>query len=252
MRHTSSRSFLSFFIIPLFALMVTIQSCKVDKYPDTLDYAYDYQPMEVGKYWIYDVDSIVYNFIVPSTQQIDTFHYQLLESITDTFYDNQNRLNYRLELSTRIDTGNNTPWTFWKVWYCYKSARTFERQEDDLRFMKLVFPIQSDIAWNGNIFIPVNDTDDLKLYSGWNYKYSNFAKPSLINGQDFNETVEVDHVDEENLIDKRKSYELYAKGVGQIFRHLEKINKQDVNAPWDNPYRANGFRYIKRINSYGP
>jgi hypothetical protein len=115
--------------------------------------------MEVGKYWIYDVDSIVYNFIVPSTQQIDTFHYQLLESITDTFYDNQNRLNYRLELSTRIDTGNNTPWTFWKVWYCYKSARTFERQEDDLRFMKLVFPIQSDIAWNGNIFIPVNDTD---------------------------------------------------------------------------------------------
>jgi hypothetical protein len=247
---TSKVSTYLLFTLFIAIILFSISSCKVDKYDDTLGFAYEYQPLAVGQYTIYDIDSIDYNFLPPNAQVADTIRYQLKELITDTFYDNQNRLNYRLELFTRTDTAPS--WVFWKVWYCLKTDRTFERQEDDLRFMKLVFPIRNDINWNGNIFLPVSDTSYLKLYYGWNYIYKNLGLPSTVNGITFNETVEVSHVNDENLIDKRMSREIYAKGVGLIFRQFEKIEKQDVAASWDNPYKADGFRYIKKINSYGP
>jgi hypothetical protein len=240
---------LSSFLIVIAIVLFSVSSCKVDKYDDTLGFEYEYQPLEVGRYTIYDVDSIDYDYLAPN-QIADTIRYQLMEWLTDTFYDNQSRLNYRLELFIRPDAAS--PWVFWKVWYCLKTDRTFERQEDDLRFMKLVFPIRNDINWNGNIFLPVSDTSYLKLYFGWNYIYKNLGLPNTVNGLTFNETVEVSHVNDENLIDKRMSKEIYAKGVGLIFRQFEKIEKQDVASSWDRPNQATGFRYIKRINSYGP
>jgi len=226
-----------------------LSSCKKDKYTDTLNYMYEYQPLAIGQYTIYDVDSVNYNYIDP-IQYTDTNHYQQMEKITDTMYDNENRINYRFELYRRTDS--TSAWSIWKVWYGLTTKTNYERQEDDLRFAKLVFPPVVDKHWNGNLYIPSNDSNIFKVYNKWDYHYTAVGGSATVNGKTFSETVSVSQVDEENLIDKRLSKEIYAKKVGLIYKEFAVINKQDIGSPWAYPFEAVGFRIVMQVNSYGP
>ncbi|MFN8310248.1 MAG: hypothetical protein U0T73_09830 [Chitinophagales bacterium] len=225
-------------------------SCKKENYEFTSAYLTDYAPNEVGHWVIYDVDSIRYNFIIPSTQQIDTIRFQVKEEITDTFYDNLGRIVQRITVSRR-----NTPsdaWNIDRIWYSYRSGTAYEKVENDLRFLKLVFPPVKDYTWKGNQYIPATDTseDSYKNYANWIYKYAEVNVPLQLNNNSFDSTVTIAEVDEENLIDKKKSVEKYALHVGLVYKEWQLLNKQDVNAPWDNPYQANGFRIFMKVNSY--
>jgi len=232
------------------AMLFLFSSCKNNKYEDVLAAKqYEYQPLAIGNYTIFDVDSTHYNFINPSTQQTDTFHFQQMEKITDTMYDNEGRLNYRFELFRRADA--SAAWRLWKVWYGLTTSTTFERQEDDLRFAKLIFPPTADVHWNGNKYVPATDSNVFKLYLNWDYHYTAIGAPVTIGTNSFTECVFVSQVDEENLIDKKLSKEIYAKNVGLVYKEFLVINKQDVVSPWSNPYKANGDHVIMNVNSYG-
>jgi hypothetical protein len=231
-------------------LSLFISSCKNSKYDDVLaNKQYDYQPLAIGNYTIFDVDSTHYNFINPSTQQTDSFHFQQMEKITDTMYDNEGRLNYRFELFRRADP--TATWRIWKVWYGLTTATTFERQEDDLRFAKLIFPPTVDVHWIGNKYVPATDSNVFKLYLNWDYHYTVIGSPTTIGTNSFTECVFVSQVDEENLIDKKLGKEIYAKNVGLVYKEFLVINKQDVTSSWSNPYKANGDHVIMKVNSYG-
>lgn len=232
----------------LFSLMI-ISGCKKEFYDETLEYNYEYQPLAVGQYTIFDVDSIRYLYTAP-TQSVDTIRYQWMEKITDTFYDNLSRLNYRLELFRRTNSAQN--WRLEKVWYCYKSKTNFERQEDDLRFLKLIFPLKNELSWKGNLYLATSDSNQFAPYYNWLYEVKNMGSSLTIGTNSFAETATIAQRDEENLIDKVRSVEVYAKNVGLISKELEIINKQDVASPWTNPNKANGFRLIMKVNSYGP
>lgn len=233
------------------AMLFFFSACKNSSYDDVLaDKQYAYQPLEVGRYTIFDVDSLHYNFINPSTQQVDSFRFQQMEKITDTFYDNAGRLNYRFELFRRNDA--TATWRLRKVWYGLTTATTFERQEDDLRFVKLIFPPTADVYWNGNKYVPATDSNVFKLYLNWNYHYTAIGTPATIGLNNFTECLFVSQVDEENLIDKKLSKEIYAKNVGLVFKEFLLINKQDVVSSWSNPFKANGDHVIMKVNSYGP
>ena len=237
----------------IMALMLILAGCKQDKDNTTLaPMQYDYAPVSVGHYVIYDVDSIRYNYLAPDTQLIDTIHYQLREFMQDTFRDNLGNISYRIELSKRYDT-----LTSWNVvnraWYSTLSRNTYEKNEDDLRFIKLVFPPVDGITWRGNSYLPTSDTNSTtyKAYAGWVYTYSSVNHWSIVNGLTFDSTLVVTEVDNENLIDKKLSRETYAKHVGLIYKEWEIINKQDVASPWTAPYKAVGWRIRQRIHSYG-
>src|SRR4051812_387123 len=89
----------------IIAILLVLAGCKQDKDLTTLSpFLYDYAPVNVGHYVIYDVDSIVFRFAAPDSQHVDTVHYQIKELIQDTFYDNLGHLSYRIEVSKRYDT----------------------------------------------------------------------------------------------------------------------------------------------------
>jgi hypothetical protein len=234
-----------------FAVLVialAFSACKKEFYNDTLDYQYDYQPLEIGQYTIFDVDSYRYVYTSPS-QFVDTVRYQQRELISDTFYDNQNRLNYRLEMMRRPNAAAS--WGDLRVWYCVKTATNFERIEDDLRFTKFVFPPKDGISWKGNTYLPTTDTNFFKVYNDWNYIFKDVNTPKTIQTLSFDSTATIVQVDEENLIDKKRSVEVFAKGVGLVSKEFEVIEKQDVTSSWDRPLKANGFRIRMKVNSYG-
>ena len=231
-------------------LLLAMICCKKETDEFTIDYQVAYVPTATGHWVVYDVDSIRYNFIDPSTQQVDTIRYQQRETITDTFYDNLGRIAQRLELARRPNS--SAAWVLDRVWYSVKTGTTYEKVENDLRFLKLVFPPYKDITWKGNQYIPASDTGNqaYKIYAGWNYKITEVNVPATFNGLLFDSTLTVTQVDEENLIDKKRSVEQFAKGVGLIYKEWILLNKQDVISPWSNPYKANGAKVFMRINSH--
>jgi hypothetical protein len=238
-------------LVSLIATILILAGCKQDKDSTTLSpYLYDYAPVYTGHYVLYDVDSVVFSYTDP-VQTADTIHYQIQEFIQDTFYDNLGKVSYRIEVSKRYDTLMPLD-VVNRAWYSSLSRNTYEKNEDDFRFIKLIFPPINGQTWNGNSYLPVVDTSSgiYKAYVGWVYTYSDVNLPKTVNGLPFDSTLVVTEINEENKIDKKLSREIYARHVGLIYKEWEIINKQDVNSSWDAPYKATGFRIRQRVHAY--
>jgi hypothetical protein len=157
---------------------------------------------------------------------------------------------YRIEVSYRPDS--SAAWQLSKVWYANKYKNTYERVEDDLRFVKMTFPPVVGSHWAGNHYLPTSDTtsDIYKRYHGWDYKYTDVNAPKVIGRLNFDSTLTITEVDKQNAIDNTHSLASYALHVGLVYREWDLINKQDVASSWDNPNKANGFRIRMRVQSY--
>lgn len=219
-------------------LVFILPSCKTEKDTYVADFAYEYYPTDSGHYVVYNVDSIRYD----KNAGNDTARYQLMEMITDTFYDNENVLNYRLELFRRPNATSS--WSFDRVWFLKKTTTTLQKVEDDLRFIKLVFPPAEGKTWNGNLYIP--DTDPFRDFENWEYAYSLTNQPYTVNTLSFDSTVTVSQVDVEDLIQKKFRKEVYARNIGMIYQEWAIMSKQDVTQPWETGAET-GFKIYMRL-----
>ncbi|MFN8285890.1 MAG: hypothetical protein U0V74_04005 [Chitinophagales bacterium] len=207
----------------------------------TISFNYDYYPYSLGHYVTYSVDSIFYTYSNPNYFR-DTARYELKELIADTLYDNENALNYKIELYRRADSTDS--WAIWKVWYLKPTTTNIQKVEDDIRFIKLIFPPKEGAEWNGNLYVPT--TDPYTVYRDWNYVYSDVDKPYSINGFNFDSSLTVTAVDvSNNLITKTLHREVYAKNVGMIYQEWEDMHK-GVSGTFEQN-TTNGFRIRMRI-----
>lgn len=244
--------------LSLFSIICLIPSCKDEVEDYQALYEYEYYPLDSGRYIIYDVDSIKYRYIETSsnggyTQYSDTIRYQLKEYYAGTFYDSfQGNLKYRIEYYRR--TNQDEPWQNDRVWYVLKTSTSLQRQEDDMRFLKLVFPPREGYTWDGTSLIPKTGVYDYLV--DWKFKYLDVGKPLTVNGKDFEKTLTVTHINTEegqgNLVEYQYSKEVYAKGIGIIYKDWDKLKKQITSSSWENPQRAEGHRLRMRVNSYYP
>jgi len=225
-----------------------ISSCKdkADEY--TVDYGYEYYPTDSGHYVIYDVDSIIYRNADP--QAIDSVSFQLKELYAGTFFDTvQNQLKYRIEYQRRKTA--NDPWQNERVWYAVKEQTNMQRVENDIKFIKLIFPPRQNATWDGNIYAA--KTGQFEYLNDWTYTYQNVDQPATINGQTFDKTLMVSHIGDSNLIELLKSREMYAKGVGLVYKEFVQMEKQDVSSSFDNPQKnTQGVRVIWQVSSHNP
>jgi hypothetical protein len=243
MKYRVVRPLFYYCLLPI-AYCLLLSSCKTKKDSFITDYQYDYAPIDSGHYVIYDVDSISYSYIEP-LQIRDTAHYQMKEEVGDTVYFN-NELNYELNLYRRAD--ENSPWVYDRKWDIKRTTTTFQKEEGNIRFVKLVFPPAEGEEWAGNIYVPT-ETDPYKGFLDWDYHYENMGTPSTINNINFDSTLTVVEVNDSNVINKRLRKEVYAKGVGMIYQEWELLNKQDVLSNWQTG-RLNGFRIRMKVRDH--
>ena len=113
---------------------------------------YNYFPLEIGKYITYQLDSIVYRGQSGSDCMFvqDTASHFLKEEVVDIFEDNTGAVNYIIERFT--SQYKNGPWQVTDVWNTKKTETQVERVEENLRFIKVVFPVREGTSWNGNTF----------------------------------------------------------------------------------------------------
>lgn len=190
-----------------------------DKYDGNATLAF--YPLELGHYVTYQVDSVIWD----DFQCLRTVHkMQHRYQVADTFTDNQGRPSYRIDILTR--PADSLQWSVDEVIYATRTPDHLELVQNNLRFIRLAFPISNGKTWLGNSMIPSADQDYAYL-SGWNYKYTNQGQDYNNGLSAFQNTVTVEQVDEQQNDPESmptayayKTYgkEVYAYGVGLVFR----------------------------------
>lgn len=243
------RNHFSILLLAIFTCSVLIiASCKRENPNFSLNYQYNYYPLDSGHYVIYNVDSIQYNF--NGIETIDTIRYQEMQVIADTFYDNQGRLNYYVNNYRRADITQT--WFFDRRWYACRTSTNLQLVEDDLRFIKLVFPPKANESWNGNSYIPSNYffvyNDQYGVFNNWNYFYENIDTTYNINNLILNNSIIVSEVSDTNLVSETLRTEVYAPNIGLIYQAWEALvaggsgnSNSDINTDWQKG-NMSGFR----------
>lgn len=238
-------------IFSLFFAVAVLFGCKKGT-EDPIAFGYEYFPVDSGRYAQFKVDSINWNdFTNPST--VDSFLFDIREVNDSIFTDNTGRDATTL-LRFRRDSANGS-WYIKDVWYMNRNDERAEKVEENERFVKLVFPIAEGKAWNGNVYNTIGN---------WEYKLTNVGKPFTTNGFTFNETVTViqtginDIPDgmTEPLLHKELGKEVYAKGVGLVYKELTILEGRIIpnvtqQPPFDQRIKS-GFKMTMTLTDYYP
>ncbi|MBK6835459.1 MAG: hypothetical protein IPG89_14780 [Bacteroidetes bacterium] len=209
-------------VLFIFCLLVFF-SCKKDReLEESPDLGYDYFPVTMGKYIVYDVDSTVY-YALPNEIAITT-NYRIKEVIDSVFKDNQNRDTYRItrykkDYSPTVSY-DDMDWVIKDVWMANKTSTTAEVVEEDTRYIKLTFPTIKNSKWNGNAQNTIGD---------WQYKYTEVDKAISINGLNFDKTLTIQQKVDTPAIYYKFYQEKYAKGIGMIYKEISDYNYKIVS-----------------------
>lgn len=176
------------------------------------DMGYNYVPLEVGHYIIYEVDSIVYNDFNGDTLH---YHYQLKELIESTYADNAGRPTQRLERYIRYYNDSvsidSLPWSIARVWNMTRTNTELERMEENQRYLRLRFPPRDGQSWDGNVY---------NALGSWEYVYADVDVPFSSGSLQWDSTLLVKQKDETNLINRRYYAERYARNIGLIEKQI--------------------------------
>lgn len=227
----------------LFVCFSFFISCKKDKSTSTVDIGYNYYPDAVGSYIEYDVDSIVYDDFDHDT---DYYKYRLKEVVESIFPDNAGRPTMRLERYIKTYNPNlsydSMPWVLSDVWSATKTNTAVEKTEENIKFLKLVFPVTKGTEWNGNAF-NVNGEET--------YTYTDINTARTFNSLSFDSTLIVTQRDIQNLIKKEYYVEVYAKGVGMVHKQSFDIYSGTVTPVPITDRIQKGFDYKMTVVKYG-
>jgi len=236
-----------------FAILVLILgacSSEIEE-PDENLFGYEYFPLDVGHTWEYQVDSVL---IVQggASNVISTSFIQ--EQVTELISDEKGEKTYRLERSFRRD--QDSGWKLSDVWQVSMTDFRATKTEENLRFIKLVFPAVIDERWDGNVFFDSNKeftvaANGITIYQDWNYKIEETDLSRELNGTNYDNVMQVSHIDEESLISRRFSEEFYAQGVGLIERKMDIFDTQNGNTSLSWVERAQrGFQLRQTLVSF--
>lgn len=205
--------------LSLGALALTACKKEVEKPSDSNDYF----PLKVGKYILYDVDSVVYDDLTKTTH-INS--YQMRYEVVDSFKDNANRVSYTINVYQRPET--DEPFIPRDVIHVTKTATGMEWTQSNAKILKMAFPIDKSTSWNGMAFIQLREEEmdeyNTQRYS-WNFSYDSIGVDFDPGNNPFYNTITVNGIDEatnqpdDSVYADRNFYrEKYAAGIGMVYR----------------------------------
>jgi len=195
------------------ALLFT--ACKKDK-PTGIYMGYDYFPINIGHWVIYNVDSVyLYPFKLP--YQIDTDVYQVKEVIDSLYTNNLGQRTAVIDKFKRLPDSVN--WVYQKTYTANLSPTEALRKEDNVTYVKLIFPVTATSTWNGGAF----NSGEYNSGLDWdesNFQYTIVNTPATINSIAFDSTLTVLQCDNQNFTQYQYIVEQYATGVGLIYKQI--------------------------------
>lgn len=218
--------------------IVLINACRKDNkvLPDSF-YAYDYYPLEIGKYWIYQIDSSIYDPTV-SGQPYRVSSTIVRTTMIDTFRDGAGVLNYVTEYAVQDSATQQ-----WKPAYLGRASRTATEaflDEDNRKLVKMTFPPVTGTHWDGTRYINEQTIvlvagEPIEMYKEWDPRVVSTDEAGTIGGDAYDKILTIEYADAESRIEKRFALEKYARGIGLAYREYWILDTQlnTDDRPWD-------------------
>jgi hypothetical protein len=225
---------LLFVLSTVLALGVTISSCKKTLPPPGSPLTTYFIPLKVGKYITYRIDSLNFYYY----GQNDTItSYLAKDSVEKQTVDNTGATVWLVTRYLSDTTGSS--WSPSMTYIVTPSNAAIDVTENNLRFVKLAFPMDLGYSWTGNTYLPYAPYQDFFGYSDyhnltlsdWNYVYEQVNQPfTVANGTTFDSATTILQIaDSTNVpildptIFASVTYwsETYARNVGLVYRHTE-------------------------------
>ena len=192
---SASRCLVGFLLI--FLLCTSCDSDTLE--PDASRLGYNFFPLEKGLFKVYDVEEIQYSVL-----GFDTTSYQLKELVADSFLNQTATYTYVIHRFSR--PGENAPWGLDSVWTARQTPIQAITIENNISFVKLVFPVKEDVVWDGNV-LNANETDE--------YVIRDLNDTRTYNDVEVR-TVSVLQGDEEDLLIRDFREEIFAEHIGLV------------------------------------
>lgn len=206
--------------------MGAIFSCKEETDPlDLNSLGSAYYPISIDQYWIYQVDSINYSKTIGV--KIDSSSSYIMELVRDSFLNKDNEPVYEIDLFYRSDSSKN--WELIDNSFITRNNSMLRKTEFGLDFIRLVFPVQKNKSWDGNILISKNNSvfingepfEPFRYWNGNTYYYKNLLKNVTIGKSTYPKVAEVEEINYDNdLYNYIFAEAKYAENVGMIYREF--------------------------------
>lgn len=213
-------------LLVIILIIAVLFGCK--KESETLNTALlnDYYPLQIGKSYLYRLDSTI-----PASfgSSLVIKSYLAKDSVESTFLDNAGRLSYRIFRFLR-DTAGVQPWRPAATFVATPTQQWIEYVDNNMRFLKLHAPLTNNYAWKGHSFI---DTKSINTTVGyldeWEYEYQNVGETYNVFNTTYDSTISVLQQDEtipegpfdpNNYQQRNYGLEVYAKGIGLIYKEF--------------------------------
>ncbi|WP_020531386.1 hypothetical protein [Flexithrix dorotheae] len=222
--------------ISLSLILFSCQTGNID--PELISLGESFYPIAPGRFITYQVKSIQFDELKKS----DTLEYQMKEIIKAPFADLSGDSIYRIEQFTRIDSSYQ--WKIDSVWTLKTTPSRIVKTENNIPFVKIVFPIEHKTTWDGNRFNSFGEN----IYSIRDL-YSSFS----LNNFSFDNTVKIMHSEDSSLVAKDVRWEIYADSIGMIYKHHEVLQYlSDFNDPnYGRDSIIGGIFISKKIIDFG-
>jgi hypothetical protein len=213
---------------------VIVSSCKKTLPPPEPPLTDYFTSLQVGKYITYRMDSLNFYFY----GQNDTItSYLAKDSVEKKTIDNTGAAVYLITRYLSDTTGSS--WNPSMTYIVSPSLSAIDVTENNLRFVKLAYPMDLGFSWTGNTYLPYAPYQDFFNYSDynnltlstWNYVYMQVNQPfTVANGTSYDSATTIVQISDSTNVPitnvnafASATYwsETYAKNVGMIYRHTE-------------------------------
>ena len=244
-------------IIACFGLAIIQMSCKEEQVLEDYELVTrsEYFPVNLGQMHVYQVDSVEYDEAVSGTITFVSTTF-VRERLIDTFSDLENRMSYKLERAER--KSETDPWKVTDIWVLTKTDKRVERVEENLRYIKMVFPFDQGTVWDGHSLMDDEVTieirgEELELFKSWDDYYVESIEAKSVLGIEYNDVAKIVHAASENVIELRESTEYYAPNIGLIEKRMRILDTQNTDTAFSFEDRAEkGFILRQKLISFTP
>lgn len=223
-------------LVAILAIIFFCEGCKSDVDLDTDRIGLNYFPLEVGLYRVYDVIETNYTVL-----DVKKEHYQLKESVADSGINASGNLTYMIHRSTRLN--DMSSWQLDSVWTAQKNTSTAVLTENNVPFVKLSFPVENLVSWDGN---------RLNSLENETYFYDTNIPDSTIAEITYQQLVKVVQNElEEDFLGLDHRFETYAADIGMVFKESVVLKYCQSECGEEEKKIDAGRSIVMTISSYG-
>jgi hypothetical protein len=197
---------------PIFIILILFIGCSEKE--DNPTQEKDFYPLQLGDWWLYQVDSISYNRFSGTT---DTVRYQMQFTI-ESWLDSLDQ-SFAGQWLRRSDSTN--PWRKMESSVITKDEFKVTELEGGLRVVSLIFPVSERVSWDGNA---------MNVLPFQRYRYSLVGMDSVLRRGEI-AAITVDRRNDSNFVQLLRDRRTYAEDIGLIERIEINIEEQEQGKP---------------------